>query len=136
MAAFQNFGDLLNPDDQRLDGRSVLQSVTVNSQLKYVFGGTDAQTAEFVAEASGMVQKKIVRFEKTEINRSGGETWARHRTLADQEEPLIPVSRVLALPPRVAVLLRPKAVAEIISVAPIALEVNSLRRGQMQHGHR
>jgi len=119
ITAYQNFGDLLNPDDTRLDGRAVLQSVQVNSQIKLIFGGTDPDTALWVAEASGTRMKKITRFERTEINRSGGETWARQRMLADQEEALIPVNTVLALPRRVAVLLRPKHLAQVVCVSPV-----------------
>lgn len=33
ITAYQNFGDLLNPDDSHLDGRAVLQAVQVNSQI-------------------------------------------------------------------------------------------------------
>jgi len=121
ITAYQNFGDLLNPDDSRLDGRALLQSVQVNSQIKLIFGGTDPDTALWVAEASGTRMKKITRYERTEINRSGGETWARQRMLADQEEPLIPVNTVLALPRRVAVLLRPKHLAQVVCVSPVPL---------------
>jgi hypothetical protein len=121
VTAYQNFGDLLNPDDSRLDGRALLQSVQVNSQIKLIFGGTDPATAEYVAEASGTRMKKITRYERTEINRSGGETWARQRMLADQEEALIPINTVLALPRRVAVLLRPKHLAQVVCVSPVPL---------------
>ncbi|MBC7906090.1 MAG: TraM recognition domain-containing protein [Rhodospirillaceae bacterium] len=126
ITAYQNFGDLLNPDDSRLDGRAVLQAVQVNSQIKLIFGGTDPDTAEYVAEASGTRMKKITRFERTEINRSGGESWARQRMLADQEEALIPINTVLALPRRVAVLLRPKHLAQVVCVSPVP----GSRRGQ------
>jgi hypothetical protein len=117
--AFQNFGDLLAPADARLDGQSVLQAVRVNSQLKVVFGGTDPDTAEWVAEATGTRNKRVARFERTEVNRSGGETWANQRTLADLEEHLVPMNVVLALPPRVAVLLRPRALAQVVTVSPV-----------------
>lgn len=119
VTAYQNFGDLLNPDDARLDGRAVLQSVQVNSQVKLIFGGTDPETADYVSVASGTRMKRVARYERTEINRSGGETWARQRMLADQEESLIPINTVLALPRRVAVLLRPKHLAQVVSVAPV-----------------
>jgi hypothetical protein len=128
VTAYQNFGDLLNPDDARLDGRAVLQAVQANSQIKLIFGGTDPQTADYVSEASGTRLKKIARFERTQINRSGGETWARQRMLADQEEPLIPVNTVLALPRRVAVLLRPKHLAEVVSVAPVPVKAAPVDR--------
>ena len=100
----------------------MLQAVRVNSQLKLVFGGTDLVTADWVAEASGTRRLTVARLERTEINRAGGETWARQRTLSDLEEPMVPMNTVLALPPRVAVLLRPRALARIVTVAPVPVE--------------
>ncbi|MFM2043298.1 MAG: hypothetical protein RLY86_1874 [Pseudomonadota bacterium] len=128
ITAYQNFGDLLAPADSRLDGESVLQAVRVNSQLKLVFGGTDPVTAEWVAEASGTRRLTVARLERTEINRAGGETWARQRTLADLEEPLVPINTVLALPPRVAVLLRPGTLARIVTVAPVMVAASGEER--------
>jgi hypothetical protein len=121
-AAFQNYGDITSPQDTRLDGKSALQSVKINSQFKLVFGGTDAESAEDTAENSGTRLKKIVTREQTEINRSGGETWARHRQMGDQEENFITQNAVLSLDKRMAVLLRVGKLAEIVSVAPIPVD--------------
>jgi len=117
--AFQNLGDLLTPDDTRLDGRSVQQSVTVNCQVKVVFGGTDFETAEYVAEASGTTIKTVRKFEATETNVAGGEKWAGNRTLGDQEEAVITANRVLSLAQFTGVLLRPRQLALIVGIAHI-----------------
>ncbi len=122
IAAFQNYGDITSPQDTRLDGKSALQSVKINSQFKLVFGGTDAESAEDTAENSGTRMKKIVTQEQTEINRSGGETWARHRRMGEQEENFITQNAVLSLDKRMAVLLRVGKLAEIVSVAPIPVD--------------
>lgn len=117
--AFQTLGDLESPIDTRLDGDALCAGVLANCQLKWFFGTNDYRTAEYVADSSGTQLKKVARFERTEINRSGGEAWGRQRTLADLEEHRIPINRVLALPKGVPVLLRPGALAEIVAVAPV-----------------
>src|SRR5580658_4411143 len=119
---YQNFGDLKSPIDERIDGDSALQSVRVNSQIKLLFGGTDPETAEWVAEASGTRLKRIMQMEQTEVNRSGGEVFAPVRRLKDEEEEWVTKNQVLALPPRVAALFRPRALAQIICVDKIPVK--------------
>ncbi|MEA2756769.1 MAG: hypothetical protein QOJ54_3058, partial [Aliidongia sp.] len=116
---YQNFGDLLAPIDERINGKSALQSVRVNSQIKLLFGGTDPETAEWVAEASGTRLKKITTMEQTEVNRSGGEVYAPVRRLKQEEDAWIAMNTVLALPPKIAVLFRPGSLAEIVCVDKI-----------------
>lgn len=122
---YQNFGDLKAPIDERIDGESALQSVRVNSQIKLLFGGTDPETAEWVAEASGTRLKKVTQMEQTEVNRSGGETFAPVRRLKEEEEAWISMNTVLALPPRIAVLFRPRSLAEIVCVDKIPVAAAS-----------
>lgn len=93
--AFQRFADMLSPDDKTLGGRAVLQSVLTNCQVKLIFGGTDAETAEWVATASGTVRKRVAKMERTKVGALGGETWEDQRTLGDAEEALIPENTVL-----------------------------------------
>jgi hypothetical protein len=126
---YQNFGDLKAPIDERIDGESALQSVRVNSQIKLLFGGTDPETAEWVAEASGTRLKKITQMEQTDVNRSGGEVFSPLRRLKHEEEAWISMNTVLALPPRVAVLFRPRALAEIVCVDKIPLKPASAAVG-------
>jgi TraM recognition site of TraD and TraG len=119
---YQNFGDLKAVADTRIDGEGALQSVRTNSQVKLLFGGTDAETAEAVAESSGTRLKKIAQMEQTEVNRSGGEVYAPVRRLKDEEETFVSMNTVLALPPRVAVLFRPRSLAEIVCVDKIPVK--------------
>jgi type IV secretory pathway TraG/TraD family ATPase VirD4 len=117
--AFQSFADMLSPDDKTLDGRAVLQSVLTNCQVKLIFGGTDAETAEWVATASGTVRKRVAKTERTKVGALGGETWEDQRTLGDAEEALIPENTVLSLPPGRAVLFQPGKLATVVQVSPI-----------------
>ncbi len=117
--AFQSFADMLSPDDKSLDGDAVLQSVLTNCQVKLIFGGTDAKTAEWVAETSGTVYKRVAKMERTRIGVMGGETWEDQRTLGEEIEPLIPENITLSLPEGRAVLFQPGRLAELVQVAPI-----------------
>lgn len=117
--AFQSFGDMAKPDDVRLDGDAVLQSVLTNCQLKLIFGGTDAATAEWVAKSSGTVRKRVAKLERTKVGALGGEVWEDQRTLGDEEEALIPENVTLTLPRGRAVLFQPGQLATVVQVAPI-----------------
>lgn len=117
--AFQNFGDLENPKDKSMNGRAVLQSVRVNCQVKAFFGGSDADTAEWIAKTTGDTNKRTVRMEKTDVNAMGGETWSAQRTFGDVQEFVIPENVVKALPPKVAVMMQPNKLASIVYVSPI-----------------
>lgn len=116
--AFQNLGDLEQPDDRTLNGQAVRQSVLANCQVKLFFGGKDADTAEYVSESTGTIIKKIA-YEKTDHTSVGGEIWQSGRMMRDVDEALIPVNKVLMLPPSTAVLFTPSDLAEVITVSPI-----------------
>lgn len=107
VTAYQSIKDLQAPDDKTLDGESILQSINVNSQLKAVYGGADFDTAEWIANLSGVIQKNVTKMEKTEIRKSGGEIWEDGRAVGTQEENLIPTNTVLTLPPRICVTIQP-----------------------------
>jgi type IV secretory pathway TraG/TraD family ATPase VirD4 len=119
--AFQNFGDLLNPDDITLDGRGIEQTVKVNCQVKMTFGGTDALTAKYISENSGTTVKQVTRMETTKINVSGGETFDDARTLNKVEEALVTANEVLSLPPLTGILFRPYELAIPVKVSPVPL---------------
>jgi len=117
--AYQSFTDLTNPIDTRLVGHAVKQSVMINSQIKLAFGGTDGESAEEIADTTGQRLKRVVKFEKTEVNTAGGEKWSTQRTVGDEPEFVVPENVIKALPPRVGVLLRPSELASIMAVSPV-----------------
>lgn len=113
VTAYQSTKDIEQPDDTTLNGRSLAQSINVNSQIKAVYGGADFDTAEWAANLSGVVQKEVTKFEGTEIRASGGEIWNQRRMIGAQEENLINTNMVLSLPPRVCVFIQPRHMATI-----------------------
>lgn len=111
--AYQSPDDLLNVDDKTINSRYVAQSINVNSQIKAIYGGSDFDTAQWVANLSGEITKEVTRFEKTNISAVGGETWDSQRSVGIESENLINTNIVLSLPPRVFVLIRPQKLAAI-----------------------
>ena len=129
--AFQNLGDLLNPDDRSLNGSAIQQSVLSNCQVQLFFHpGRDIKTAEHVSENTGTIVKKIA-YERTTHTAVGGESWEPGRTMRDVEEALIPVNRILSLQPFVGVLFQPGHLAQICKVAPVP--VTDTKRPLIEH---
>lgn len=126
ITAYQSINDLLNPDDKTLDGRSILQSINVNSQVKAVYGGADFDTAEWAANLSGTVQKQVTKFERTDIRASGGEIWQQQRMVGAQEENKINTNIVLTLPPRICVFIQPNQLASVCFTSFISVKDSSL----------
>lgn len=113
VTAYQSMKDVEQPDDRTLNGKSLAQSINVNSQIKAVYGGADFDTAEWAANLSGTITKQITRMEGTDIRKSGGEIWQGKRYIGTQEENLINTNMVLSLPPRVCVFVQPRELVEV-----------------------
>lgn len=113
VTAYQSMKDIEQPDDATLNGKSLAQSININSQVKAIYGGADFETAEYAANLSGVIQKEVTKFEGTEIRASGGEIWNQKRMVGAQEENLINTNMVLSLPPRVCVFVQPRHLVDI-----------------------
>ncbi len=122
--AYQSIGDTMTPDDKTLDGRSLTQSINVNSQVKVIYGGADSETAKWGSELSGERQKTVSRMEKTEVQRGGGEVWDKARMVGIQGEWLIPANVFLSLPPLVCAIFRPQEEAKICFTSFVPVESN------------
>jgi hypothetical protein len=119
--AFQNFGDMEAPVDQSLNGKALLKNVLTNCQVKLFFGGSDRDTAEWISETSGTVQKRVAKMESTEVGKFGGERWTDKRIIGDVEENLVPVNQVLSLRQRCAIIFQPNHLADAVCVSPIKI---------------
>lgn len=112
--AYQSLSDTLSPDDQRLNGRSLTDSININCQLKSIYGGSHPETANYAAEMSGKIYKQVTRFERTEIQDAGAEIWEKSRTIGSQEESLIDENVFFGLPSRVCIQFIPSQLTKII----------------------
>ena len=126
ICAYQSPDDLLNTDDMSLNGQALLHSVNVNSQVKMVFGGANAELAKWVSDLSGTTTKSLTRAEQTSITSEGAELWHAGRTLAPVETPYIHPNVVLTLPKRMCIAIRPGELAQPMMVAPVPVQDMSL----------
>jgi hypothetical protein len=130
---YQSQNDLLNIDDKTVNPKYVHQSINVNSQIKAVYGGADFETAEWAANLSGTIMKEVTKMEKTDISRTGGETWENQRTVGALEENYINTNMVLTLPPRVCVFVQPRHLASICFNSFVPVKDMKALDGYLEH---
>lgn len=118
VSMYQSPNDLKFPDDKTLDGQALLQSMNVNSQIKLCYGGADYETAEWLSRLSGSITKTVTSMEKTNVRTMGAEEWEPGRMTKAHEEATVPINVVLALPPRVAILIQPHQLATPTFTSP------------------
>lgn len=111
--AYQSPDDIVNTDDKTIDGKAISQSINVNSQLKAIYGGSNFEVAEWIANLTGVITKQVSKLEKTEIKDLGGEVWDNGRSVGTVEENLINTNMILSLEPRVCVLIRPRELSKL-----------------------
>jgi type IV secretory system conjugative DNA transfer VirD4/TraG family protein len=119
---YQSILDLTAPDDTTLNGRALLQSVNVNSQLKAIYGGADPETAEWIAALSGEKTLSVSKMEKTEVLSGGGEIYESGRMIGTESVALIHSNIVKVLPPMVCALFQPRATAKIAYTSWVKVE--------------
>lgn len=112
--AYQSQNDLLALEDATVNSKYIYQSINVNSQIKMVYGGADADTAEWASTLSGTIQKEVTKMEKTAVTGVGGEAWDQQRTVGATEENYITMNTILTLPPRVCVIVQPRKLASLL----------------------
>lgn len=111
--AYQSPKDLELVDDVTIDGKALRHSVDQNCQLRLIYGGSDFETAEWVANMSGTIIKEVTKMEKTDVSATGGETWENQRTVGALEENFITTNTVLALPKKVCAFVMPQRLVTI-----------------------
>lgn len=132
MISYQSAKDTEFLDDKTANAKSISQSVNVNCNYTICYRAKDTETAEWIAEQTGTIQKMVARMESVERNRHGGEQWANHKMLNQSEETLVHTNTMRSLPPRVGVFVRPGELSSIIftSWLPIKEQIGLVPKGQ------
>ncbi|MFO1388294.1 type IV secretion system DNA-binding domain-containing protein [Cellvibrio sp.] len=131
--AYQSQNDLLNLDDNSVNGNYIHQSINVNCQLKAVYGGADFETAEWASNLSGTIIKEVTKMERAEISKAGGEIWEGTRSVGSVEENFINKNTILTLPPRVCVFIQPRKIASINYTAFVPVKDTSSLETYIEH---
>ena len=132
MISYQSAKDTENLDDKSVNAKSISQSVNVNCNYTVCYRAKDTETAEWIAEQTGTIQKMVARMENVERNRHGGEEWASQKTLNQAEETLIHTNTMRSLPPRVGVIIRPGELSSLIftSWLPVKEKIGLIPKSQ------
>jgi len=113
MINYQSVLDTENLDDKNLNAKSVSQTINVNTNYTICYRAKDPETAEWLSEQTGTIQKSVARMENVERNRHGGEVWSEFKSLNNVEETLIHSNLAMSLPNQVAIFLMPNELAKI-----------------------
>lgn len=126
---FQYREQLLQINHPVVTGESVLGAVKSNCQVKFMFGGSDGDTADNLSAETGTVPKKIRSMDKVELNEIGAEVWENTSYVATKEEALIHKNTVLAMPKGVCIFKKPGALAHLLfpSFVPVT-DMEALNR--------
>lgn len=119
---YQGRNDLLNLEDRSVNAPAVQTGIENNTQVTISYRANGMETAEWISEMTGTVQKTVARMERVEMNHAGAEEWSGERTMAQVEETYISPNRLLALPSRIAVLIQPNELAKTIFTCWIGVE--------------
>jgi len=115
LLAYQSADQARNLRDQRVDKEAAKGIIEVNCQIKLVYGTTNDAVAEQISLDSGDRRVMALMSQRAETNAFGGEAWTGERTIKEDRAPVISKDEIKALPERVAVALRPNALAQVVS---------------------
>lgn len=123
--AYQERDDIKNVPDQTVDGEALKNQVETNTliTLSYKCG---YDTAEWVANNTGTVQKSITRMEGVETDGFGAESWSGNRVIGSEAETYISINSILSLNKRVGIFMNNEGLAKYIftSWIPVKEKVN------------
>ncbi|HBN8146148.1 TPA: TraM recognition domain-containing protein [Pseudomonas aeruginosa] len=112
--AYQAREDPLNLTDKTLNGDSIKNGIETNTQITIVHRATEKETAQWISDSTGEAQKSITKMERVERNQGGAEEWTGERSIGQQAENFVHTNVILALPPRVAVLIIPNVLSTVM----------------------
>lgn len=133
MINYQSVLDTENLDDKTLNAKSISQTINVNTNYTICYRAKDPETAEWLSEQTGTIQKSVSRMENVETNRHGGEVWSEFKSLNNVEETLIHSNLAMSLPNQVAIFLKPNELAKICftSWIPVTEELGMKDKQQL-----
>lgn len=114
MIAYQALEQVRNMRDQRVDKDAAETTMNINCEFKIIYGTSMEQTAEQISLSAGRRRVQVAMNEATEIGPFGGEQWSGKRSFREDEDQLISTDTIKALPKRVAVVLLPNRLAELV----------------------
>ena len=124
LLAYQSEGDLLNLKDKSQNAEAISSRIKTNCKYSLYYMAQDFETAQVMADDSGLIQKAVTRSEKVTMGRHMSETWGQERDIHRVEENLITTNRARMLPERVGILYRPSTNATMCYTSWIDVDLD------------
>lgn len=128
--AYQSINDPKNLTDKTLNADSIKNGIETNTQTTIAHRANDEETATWLAELTGKIQKTVTKMERVERNNAGAEEWTGERSVGHLEENFISTNTLLALPPMVSILIRPNELATVLYTCFIPVKEFLIKNGQ------
>lgn len=119
--AYQTPSNLLNLEDSTLNAKAIKSEIEVNTLTTLSYRAADDETAEWAAGLTGTRNKSVIRSEGVDYGRMGAEKYTGQKQMHQEQEELIPMNRMKALPIRAGALMRPNCLAVVLFTCWIPL---------------
>lgn len=111
--AYQERDDIKNVPDQTVDKEALKNQVEINTLVTISYKcGYD--TAEWIANNTGTIQKNITRMEGVDTDGFGAESWSGNRMIGSEAETYISINSILSLNKRVGIFMNNEGLAKYL----------------------
>ncbi|MEB6537332.1 triK protein [Pantoea stewartii] len=122
--AYQERDDIKNVPDQTVDKEALKNQVETNTLVTISYKcGYD--TAEWIANNTGTIQKNITRMEGVDTDGFGAESWSGNRMIGSEAETYISINSILSLNKRVGIFMNNEGLAKYIFTSWIPVSQKS-----------
>lgn len=111
--AYQERDDIKNVPDQTVDKDALKNQVETNTLITLSYK-CSFDTAEWIANNTGTIQKSTTRMEQVDTDGFGAEKWTGNRMIGSEEENLININSILSLNKRVGVFMNNEGLAQYL----------------------
>lgn len=124
--AYQTPANLLSLEDTTLNAKAIKSEIEVNTLTTLSYRAADDETAEWAAGLTGTRNKSVIRSEGVDYGKMGAEKYTGQKQMHQEQEELIPMNRMKALPIRAGALMRPNCLALVLFTCWIPLEKDEI----------
>ncbi|ERK05606.1 hypothetical protein L580_3316 [Serratia fonticola AU-P3(3)] len=111
--AYQERDDVTNIPDKTVDGDMLKNQIETNTLITISYK-CSYDTAEWISNNTGTIQKSITRLEQVDTDGFGAEKWTGNRMIGSEEENYISINSILSLNKRVGVFMNNEGLAQYL----------------------
>lgn len=127
--AYQERDDVKFTPDQTVDRDALKNQVETNTLITLSYK-CSSETAEWISENTGSIQKSITRLEGVDTDGFGAENWDGKRMIGSEKENYISVNSILSLNKRVGIFMNNEGLAQYLftSWIPVSKKIDLPQR--------